>query len=94
MALGIGVQVQRWGLLSPSIYASICITSPGPSKKLKTKSKLLNKGKKVPVVKEFNSMKNRCSPVLAVSMEQNECVRMMGFCSLLRMQMIDVPLKF
>ncbi|CAH1430227.1 unnamed protein product [Lactuca virosa] len=45
------------------------------------------------------SMKNRCSPesllsiILGLSKQQKECVRSMGFGSLLKMKMTDIPLK-
>ncbi|CAH1427959.1 unnamed protein product [Lactuca virosa] len=44
-------------------------------------------------------MKNRCSPeslvsmILGLSKKQKECVRSMGFGSLLKMKITDIPLK-
>nr|KAJ0194691.1 hypothetical protein LSAT_V11C700342620 [Lactuca sativa] len=55
--------------------------------------------KKKPMVKEFYSMKNRCSPeallsiILGMSKEQKESVRSMGFGALLKMKIIDILLK-
>nr|KAJ0205654.1 hypothetical protein LSAT_V11C500262920 [Lactuca sativa] len=63
---------------------------PGSSKKPKRETKVVKKEKKVVVIKEFPSLKNRCSPG---SLLGKDCVRAMGFGSLLRMKMIDVPLK-
>ncbi|CAH1415161.1 unnamed protein product [Lactuca virosa] len=51
------------------------------------------------MVKEFYSMKNRCSPesllsiILGLRKQQKECVRSMGFGSLLKIKITDVPLK-
>nr|KAJ0207781.1 hypothetical protein LSAT_V11C500284840 [Lactuca sativa] len=51
------------------------------------------------MVKEFYSMKNRCSPesllsiILGLSKKQKECVRSMGFGSWLKMKITDIPLK-
>ncbi|CAH1437384.1 unnamed protein product [Lactuca virosa] len=65
----------------------------------KREAKLVKKEKEVVVIKEFPSLKNRCSPgsllgvIQALNREQKECVRAMGFGSLLRMKMIDVQLK-
>ncbi|CAH1412652.1 unnamed protein product [Lactuca virosa] len=72
---------------------------PGSSKKPKRETKVLKKDKKVVVIKEFPSLKNRCSPgsllgvIQGLSREQKDCVRAMGFGSLLGRKMIDVPLK-
>ena len=72
---------------------------PGSSKKPKRETKVLKKDKKVAVIKEFPSLKNRCSPgslldvIQGLSREQKDCVRAMGFGSLLGMRMIDVPLN-
>ncbi|CAI9278032.1 unnamed protein product [Lactuca saligna] len=72
---------------------------PGSSKKPKRESKVLKKDKKVAVIKEFPSLKNRCSPgsllgvIQGLSREHKDCVRAMGFGSLLGMKMIDVSLK-
>lgn len=63
----------------------------GPSKK--------HKSKNVPAQRHFYSMKNRCSPesmfavIQGLSREQKECVRKIGFGSLLKMKMTDVSLK-
>ncbi|CAI9277666.1 unnamed protein product [Lactuca saligna] len=71
----------------------------GSSKKPKREAKVVKKEKKVVVIKEFPSLKNICSPrsllgvIQGLSREQKECIRVMGFVSLLRMKMIDVPLK-
>ncbi|CAI9285489.1 unnamed protein product [Lactuca saligna] len=51
------------------------------------------------MVKEFYSMKKRCSPeellsiILGMSKEQKESVRSMGFGALLKMKITDIPLK-
>nr|KAJ0214177.1 hypothetical protein LSAT_V11C400224810 [Lactuca sativa] len=51
------------------------------------------------MVKEFYSLKNRCSPeallsiILGMSKEQKESVRSMGFGALLKMKITDIPLK-
>ncbi|CAH1440368.1 unnamed protein product [Lactuca virosa] len=73
---------------------------PGSSKKPKREAKVVNKEKKVEaVIKEFPSLKNRCSlgsslgVIQGLSKEHKECVRDMGFRSLLLIKMIDVPLK-
>nr|KAJ0214366.1 hypothetical protein LSAT_V11C400171430 [Lactuca sativa] len=72
---------------------------PGSSKKPKRETKFLKKDKKKVVIKEFPSLKNRCSPgsllgvIQGLSKEQKDYVRAMGFGSLLGMKMIDVPLK-
>ncbi|CAH1413383.1 unnamed protein product [Lactuca virosa] len=72
---------------------------PGSSKKPKRETKVLKKDKQAAVIKEFPSLKNRCSPgsllgvIQGLSREQKDCVRAMGFGSLLGMKMIDVPLK-
>nr|KAJ0197600.1 hypothetical protein LSAT_V11C700375370 [Lactuca sativa] len=72
---------------------------PGSSKKPKRETKVLKKDKKVVVIKEFPSLKKRCSlgsllgVIQGLSREQKDCVRAMGFGSLLGMKMIDVPLK-
>nr|KAJ0192699.1 hypothetical protein LSAT_V11C800410670 [Lactuca sativa] len=63
---------------------------PRPSKKPKRETKVLKKDKKAVVIKEFPSLKNRCSPG---SFLGKDCVRAMRFRSLLGMKMIDVPLK-
>nr|KAJ0219546.1 hypothetical protein LSAT_V11C300140380 [Lactuca sativa] len=69
---------------------------PGSSKKPKIETKIK---KKVAVIKEFPSLKNRCLPgsllgvIQGLSREQKDCVKAMGFGSLLGMKMIDVPLK-
>ncbi|CAH1451977.1 unnamed protein product [Lactuca virosa] len=50
------------------------------------------------MVKEFYSMKNKCSPesllfiIFGLSTQQKECARSIGFGSLLRMKMTDIPL--
>nr|KAJ0204594.1 hypothetical protein LSAT_V11C500263610 [Lactuca sativa] len=65
----------------------------------KEKLKFSRKIKKADVKKEFPSLKNRCSSGLllgviqGLSREQKDCVRAMGFGSLLGMKMIDVLLK-
>ncbi|CAH1444699.1 unnamed protein product [Lactuca virosa] len=72
---------------------------PGSSKKPKRETKVLKKDKQAAVIKEFPSLKNRCSPgsllgvIQGLSREQKDCVRAMGFGSLLGMKMIDVPWK-
>nr|KAJ0215163.1 hypothetical protein LSAT_V11C300111790 [Lactuca sativa] len=72
---------------------------PGSSKKPKRETKVLKKDKTSVVIKEFPSLKNRCSPesllgvIQGLSREQKDCVRAMGFGSLLGMRMIDVPLN-
>nr|KAJ0196196.1 hypothetical protein LSAT_V11C700343200 [Lactuca sativa] len=66
---------------------------PGSSKKPKRESKVLKKDKKVAVIIEFPSLKNRCSPGHCWVLFKKDCVRAMGFGSLLGMKMIDVPLK-
>nr|KAJ0207395.1 hypothetical protein LSAT_V11C500258730 [Lactuca sativa] len=72
---------------------------PGSSKTPKRETKVVKKEKKVVVIKEFPSLKNRCSPssllgvIQVLSREQKDCVRAMGFGSLLWMKMIDVLLK-
>ncbi|CAH1427284.1 unnamed protein product [Lactuca virosa] len=72
---------------------------PGSSKKPKRETKVLKKHKKAVVIKKFPSLKNRCSPgsllgvIQGLNREQKDCVRAMGFGSLLGMKMIDVPLK-
>lgn len=69
------------------------------SEKPKILDKVKKKEKKVVVIKESPSTKNRCSPgsllhaIQGLSREQKECIRAMGFGSSLRMKMIDVPLK-
>ncbi|XP_023763802.1 uncharacterized protein LOC111912310 [Lactuca sativa] len=68
-----------------------------PLKKAKKESPI--KKEKKTVVKEFYSMKNRCSPesllsiILWLSKKQKECVRSMCFGSLLKMKITDIPLK-
>nr|KAJ0215009.1 hypothetical protein LSAT_V11C300129960 [Lactuca sativa] len=55
--------------------------------------------KKKTMVKEFYSMKNRCSPeallsiILGMSKQQKESVRSMSFGALLKMKITDIPLK-
>ncbi|CAH1413177.1 unnamed protein product [Lactuca virosa] len=72
---------------------------PGSSKKPRRETKVLKKDKKAVVIKEFPSLKNRCSPgsllgvIQGLSREQKDYVRAMGFGSLLGMKMIDVLLK-
>nr|KAJ0207451.1 hypothetical protein LSAT_V11C500239110 [Lactuca sativa] len=67
-------------------------------KKRQKRSHQSGKPKK-PVVKEFYSMKNRCSResllsiILGLRKEQKECVRSMGFGALLKMKITDIPLK-
>ncbi|CAI9260749.1 unnamed protein product [Lactuca saligna] len=73
--------------------------SSHPSKKAKKRSHQSKKTKKKSMVKEFYSMKNRCSPeallsiILGMSKEQKEFVRSMGFGALLKMKITDIPLK-
>nr|KAJ0186291.1 hypothetical protein LSAT_V11C900464310 [Lactuca sativa] len=68
-------------------------------KKGKKKESPIKKDKKKPGVKEFYSMKNRCSPesllsiILGLSKEQKQCVRSMGFGALLKMKITNIPLK-
>nr|KAJ0226605.1 hypothetical protein LSAT_V11C100046800 [Lactuca sativa] len=53
--------------------------------------------RKKPVVKEFYSMENRCSPysllsvILRLSKQQNECVRSIGVGCLLKMKITNIP---
>nr|KAJ0197955.1 hypothetical protein LSAT_V11C700354070 [Lactuca sativa] len=73
--------------------------SNDPSKKAKKRSHQSKKTKKKPMVIEFYSMKNRCSPevllsiILGMCKEQKEFVRSMGFGALLKIKIIDIPLK-
>nr|KAJ0191055.1 hypothetical protein LSAT_V11C800391100 [Lactuca sativa] len=68
-------------------------------KKPKKKESPIKKEKKKPMVKECYSMKNRCSPksllaiILRLSKQQKECSTSMGFGSMLKMKMTDIPLK-
>ena len=73
---------------------------PAPSKKPKGRVEGVKKGGKgVKVVRDFPSIKNRCSPValmsivLGLSREQKECVRDMGLGVLLNLKMLELPLK-
>nr|KAJ0203039.1 hypothetical protein LSAT_V11C500295170 [Lactuca sativa] len=79
--------------------------SSHPSKKAKKRvtnqkrQKKKKKKKKKPMVKEFYSMKNRCSPeallsiILRMSKEKKESVRSMVFRASLKMKITDIPLK-
>ncbi|KAL4573844.1 hypothetical protein LXL04_020664 [Taraxacum kok-saghyz] len=80
------------------------VAEAGPSRKQKGKVQEVKNPKKEVVRKpkaafDFPSMKNRCSPIALLSIihglskAQKNCVREMGFGTLLQSKLMDVPMK-